>query len=144
MKTSLFLGTALALCAIFAAGGCGNPKAAKPAVKVDGPISKSDVKEDEAQAFAVAYVTRKDGFPKKIEDLESAQDDFKDLFGRIKDGSFVVVWDAALTPENSKNVIIGHERKAPDRGGLVVFGDGTVVVLTSEDFAKRTIAPAAK
>lgn len=154
MKPVHFLGTALAVCAAFVAGGCGDLRKGKsgdppPVVNISGPAPASTINENEAQAFALAYINvfgKTNASPKAVEDLDAWKDDFKDVLARIKDGSFVVIWNAALTQDVNKNeqLIIAHEKNAPERGGLVIFGGGTVDVVSADEFKKQTVASPAK
>jgi hypothetical protein len=67
--------------------------------------------------------------PKKLEDL-------KDLDAQtvraVKEGEYVVVWDA---PRNAlQNTVIAYEKDAPTQGGVVANLGGTATSMTPEEF----------
>lgn len=156
MKSSLSLAAALAVCVIVV--GCGDPNKERstdppPVIKIGGPAPPSAIDEKEAQEFALAYLRpflnpNSKQCPKKIEELDEDKDKFPNLRARIQDGSFVVIWNAALSQDLKYNkndeFIIAHEKAAPERGGLVIFGGGTIDVVSAEEFKKHKLATPAK
>lgn len=124
------------LIAIILLSGCGQGTPASA-------VAKKDV-----QSFGLAYVEflgEKKTAPKGIDDLASKKATFGKLPDQIKDGAFVVVWNATLGQNGNENdkLVIGYEKNAADKGGIVLFGGGTVEQLTAEAFKKEKIAKAA-
>jgi hypothetical protein len=110
--------------------------------------STSAVAKKDVQSFGLAYVEflgEKKASPKGIDDLAAKKSTFGKLPDQIKDGTFVVVWNATLSQNGNENdkLVIGHEKNAADKGGLVLFGGGTVEQLTADAFKKETVAKSA-
>jgi hypothetical protein len=70
--------------------------------------------------------------PKKLEDLPDLQRDMPKVYQAIKDGVYVVYWDAPAT--TSGNAILAHVRDAPTKGGVVVRFDGSIANMTAGEF----------
>jgi hypothetical protein len=53
-----------------------------------------------------------------------------------------VIWKAALTQSGNENdkLVIGYEKKVPDKDGLVLFGGGSVEELSADNFKKEQLA----
>ncbi|AMV35961.1 hypothetical protein [Planctomyces sp. SH-PL62] len=61
----------------------------------------------------------------------------------LRSGEVVIAWGLDLE-EYGGTSVIGYEKDAPDKGGAVVLGDGTVVELTAEEFQAASKPPASR
>jgi hypothetical protein len=70
----------------------------------------------------------------------------KRALGRLEDKSVVFVYGVTIKDmtEGTSNTILAHEKDAPEKGGLVAYGDGSVKKLTADAFKKATVAKAPK
>jgi hypothetical protein len=81
--------------------------------------------------------------PQKAEDLDQFLADYPEARARLRDGSVVLVYGVRLRdmmPEGTSNTVLGYEREVPERGGLVLMGDGAVFTVTAAEFATKKIA----
>jgi hypothetical protein len=80
--------------------------------------------------------------PRKPEDFGDYWDSMPTAFDRIKQGEFIVAWGIGRSAApGAGNQILVYEKKAPSEGGAVLLRDGTVKVLTADEF---NAAPKAK
>lgn len=57
-------------------------------------------------------------------------------FEMIRDGRFVIIWDAAILSDGDENekYVLGYESNASEDGGLVMRAGGSVRYVTAEQF----------
>ena len=78
--------------------------------------------------------------PTQAADLKPYIKDEK-AYAFLSSGDFVLIWGVGI-PEMKANsgdaggTILGYEKDAPEKGGLVLFGDGVVKSMTAEEFKK--------
>jgi len=73
--------------------------------------------------------------PRKAEDFADFVDSIPSAYERIKQGEFVVSWGVgrAAAADVAKHILV-YEKKAPAEGGAVLLRDGTVKMMTAEEF----------
>jgi hypothetical protein len=76
-----------------------------------------------------------------LQDEDEERDSLE--YQKLKAGDYVLVYDVVLDkmPDGPANTVLGYERDAPVKGGIVLFGDAAVRWLTPEEFQA---APRAK
>ena len=81
--------------------------------------------------------------PAKVEDLAPFYENNAALTAKIKDGSYILFWNVDVTKlaNGASNTILGYEKDAPTKGGVVAFADGRAAVVTAEEFAKAARPP---
>jgi hypothetical protein len=89
--------------------------------------------EDIAIAFKRYYDKTKD-WARRPEDLQPHLER-PDAFARVKDGQYIVVWDAFQRekPAGAAGVILAYEKDAPTKGGIVVYRDASFANLTAAE-----------
>lgn len=107
--------------------------------------------EHDLKVFALLYHeynAEHDRAPSGLADLESFARkhavgiDLSDMydapraFDMIRDGRFVVIWDAVLLSDGDENdkYVLGYESNVPEGGGLVMYAGGSVRYVTAEEF----------
>lgn len=78
--------------------------------------------------------------PTQASDLKPYIKDEK-AYALLSSSDFVFIWgvgfpDMAGNPDGSGGTILGYEKDAPEKGGLVLLGDGVVKNMTAEEFKK--------
>ena len=70
----------------------------------------------------------------------------KRALARLEDKSIVFVYGVTLKDmtRGSSNTILAYEKDAPEKGGVVAYGDGIVKKLTADAFKKAIVAKAPK
>jgi hypothetical protein len=68
--------------------------------------------------------------PAKLEELTDLKRELPQVYQAVQDDSYVVRWGAPQSGE----AIVAYERDAPSKGGVVLAGDGSVRVLSAEEF----------
>ncbi len=80
--------------------------------------------------------------PRRLSDFEAHWDNMPNAFNRIQSGDYVVAWGVGRsTAPGAGKQVLAYEKRASTEGGAVLLRDGTVKVMTAEEFAK---APKAK
>jgi hypothetical protein len=73
-----------------------------------------------------------------------------ETYKALKAGELVLIWDVNIgevgeTPAGTKGTILGYEKDAPTKGGLVLMVNGDIVDMTAEEFqAAPKATPKAK
>jgi hypothetical protein len=119
-----------------------------------GGLARAE-KADDATAFTndlkeilLAYHNfadkNKGSAPTKAADLAPLLE--KRALGRLEDKSVVFVYGVTLKDmtDGSSNTILAYEKDAPEKGGMVAYGDGSVKKLTADQFKKAIVAKASK
>jgi len=55
-------------------------------------------------------------------------------FIALRDGESIMLWGGKLPGKNADSIVLAYEKETPDKGGLVLFQDGTIKSLTAEEF----------
>ena len=68
------------------------------------------------------------------------------IFKEIEDGEIVVVWNAAMFNNGNEGdkCVLAYEKSAPESGGIVTMGNGSVQRHSAEEFAKLKLMPTAE
>lgn len=79
--------------------------------------------------------------PTQAADLKKYIQDDK-AYAWLSSGDFVFFWDVGIAnmPDGAGKTILGYEKDAPEKGGIVLFGDAVVKELTADEFKKTTLA----
>jgi RNA polymerase sigma factor (sigma-70 family) len=103
--------------------------------KPDAPGGQSTVKLNPSKdlrylALHLQAQGKNGRLPAKLEELTNLKRELPQVYQAIQDGAYVVIWGAPYSAE----VIIAYERDVPRKGGVVLAGDGSVRVLSAEEF----------
>ncbi len=123
-----------------------DPKADPPAlVKKEGkdkspledPI-KTKIKTSQLKRIGLAYHSCLDAKkpPAKVEELAPYYENDAQLTDAIRKGDLVIFWNVQLLKltAGTSNTVLGYEKDAPARGGLVLMADGSVRRMTAAEF----------
>ena len=69
--------------------------------------------------------------PARLEDLGELKRELAKVYQAVQDGAYVVRWNAPLTGDG---ILLAYERDAPTKGGAVLANDGSVRIVTAEEF----------
>jgi hypothetical protein len=78
-------------------------------------------------ALAYHRFAENHGFPPRgLADIEEDKKNFPQVFEMLRNGDFVVRWNAQLTGNGEENdkFVLGYESKVPSEGGWVLLGGG--------------------
>jgi hypothetical protein len=70
-------------------------------------------------------------YPSKLDELADMKRQWPQMYQAIQDGAYVVCWNAPFTPDDA---IVVYERDAPTKGGAVLRADGSVSIVTPDEF----------
>ena len=111
-----------------------------------GPAVDSQTQMD-MKMIGLAYhthldVTRKP--PARAEDLQAFLMESPTALGRLKNGQVVFFWNVHIKDmtAGASNTILAYDKDTPAKGGLALFGDGSVRVLSLDEFQKTAKARA--
>ena len=112
--------------------------------KADDPKALSNDLKEILLAYHNYADKNKGSAPTKAADLGPLLE--KRALGRLEDKSVVFVYGVTLKDmiEGSSNTILAFEKDAPEKGGMVAYGDGSVKKLTADQFKKAIMAKASK
>jgi hypothetical protein len=73
--------------------------------------------------------------PTRIEDLAPFYENDAAITKAVKDGSYVVLWngDFRKMTQGTSNTILGYEKEAKDKEGLVLMADGSTKTMSAKD-----------
>jgi hypothetical protein len=119
-------------------------EAPKPAPAA-GDAADRTKKTNDLKQIGLAYhncVGANNKPPARVEDLEPFYEKDAKITAALKDGTYVFFYNVKPTDmtQGTSNTILGYEKDAPTKGGVVLFGDASVKVLTAEEFAKTAKA----
>lgn len=88
------------------------------------------------------YYSETNKGPKKAEDLAPYFEKSKKLLDHLKSKRIEFYYGVGLTEmtEGTSNTILAYEKDVPKKGGLALYGDGSVKKLTAEEFKTATKA----
>jgi flagellar basal body-associated protein FliL len=74
--------------------------------------------------------------PTKAEDLAPFYENDAGVTAALKSGAFVVFWNASFRDmkAGTSNTVLGYEKEAPEKGGLVLIADGSVRPMNANAF----------
>jgi hypothetical protein len=80
--------------------------------------------------------------PAKAEDLGPYLDNNKRLLDLLKNEDVVFFYNVTPTQMTSgtSNTVLAYVKDVPDKGGLVLMGDGSVKKMSADEFKKATLA----
>ena len=101
----------------------------------------------ELLCVALAYhrFAEGEGFPPRgLDDIETERDTFPLVYGMIRNGDFVVRWNARLTAIGVENdrCVLGYESRVPSQGGWVLMGGGGRGQVSAGEFRALPLIPA--
>ena len=106
--------------------GCGNPK--RESTGVDQPVNIAMLEVNELY-FTFDKAEGKP--PAKLTEFDKLKQTWPRGFKAVQTGDIIVLWGTPLSDETP----IAYEKTAPEKGGLVLFGNGTTKTLTPEAFS---------
>jgi hypothetical protein len=81
--------------------------------------------------------------PEKAEDLAPYFENDKRLLALLKDKDVVFFYGFDLlkivATTGASNTVLAHEKDVPDKGGYVLYFDGSVKKVSADDFKKLTL-----
>jgi hypothetical protein len=109
-----------------------------------GPAVDSRTEMD-MKMIGLAYHSHLDALrkpPARAEDLLPYLGESPTAFKRLKDAQVIFFWNVGIKDmtAGSSNTILAYERDTSVKGGLTLFGDGSVRVLSLNDFQKTAKA----
>ena len=107
------------------APGCGTPK--RESTGVDQPVNIAMLEVNELY-FTFDKAAGKP--PTKLAELDKLKQTWPRGYKAIQAGDIIVLWGTPLSAETP----IAYEKATPEKGGLVLFGNGTTKTLTPEAF----------
>ena len=126
----------VAVCMLFVSG-CGSPARVKTT--------------NELKAIGLAYHNFNDSNnkgPTRAEDLEPFLKDWPEAYQHVKDGTYVFIWNVSVVDMakagGSHLYVLAYPKDAPEKGGPVLFGDGSVMQMTADEVKKAKKADTAK
>jgi hypothetical protein len=122
------------------------PATPKPAAGGAAPAADAAKKSNDLKQIALAYhsfLGKEKRPPTSVEELAPYYEKDAALTAALKDGTYVVYWNVKLLElvSGTSNTVLGYEKDAPTKGGVVVFADGSVKTLSAEEFAKAAKPP---
>ena len=105
--------------------GCGASK--RESTGVDQPVNIAMVEVNELY-FTFDKAEGKP--PTKLADFDKLKQTWPRGHKAIQTGDIIVLWGTPLSDETP----IAYEKATPEKGGIVLFGNGTTKTLTSEAF----------
>ena len=116
---------------------------------VAGSARAADVTSTDLHVMGLAYQTyfenNKKG-PAKADDLKpylgDKKEDAEKLLDLLKTEKVVFVYNVGLLDmkDGTSNTVLAYEKDTPKKGGLALYGDGSVKKLSADDFKKAIIA----
>ena len=135
-RVFLTLSVALGFCLLLG----GQVRAQKP----DDPMALSNDLKEILLAYHTYLGKNNGSAPAKAADLAPSLE--KRAVARLENKSVVFVYGVSLKDmtQGSSNTVLAYEKDAPEKGGLVAYGDGSVKKLTADEFKKAIVAKAPK
>jgi hypothetical protein len=135
-RVFLTLSVALGFCLLLG----GQARAQKP----DDPTALSNDLKEILLAYHNYIDKNKGSAPAKAADLGPFLE--KRALARLENKSVVFVYNVTLKDmiQGSSKTILAYEKNAPEKGGMVAYGDGSVKKLTADEFKKAIVAKAPK
>jgi len=116
--------------------------AAKEGAKVPAQnAAQKQLLTNQLKQIGLAYhscIDVKKKAPGKVEDLEPFYENDAKITDAIKKGDIKVYWNVQLLklPKGTSNTVLGHEKDAATRGGMVLMADASVRSMTAAEFKK--------
>jgi hypothetical protein len=136
LRACVTLSLALGFCLLL-----GGPAGAQ---KPDDPTELSNDLKEILLAYHTYLNKNKGSAPAKAADLGPFLE--KRASARLESKSVVFVYGVTLKDmtKGSSNTILAYEKDAPEKGGLVAYGDVSVKKLSADAFKKAIVAKAPK
>ncbi len=111
-----------------------------------GGITTNPRTANDLKQLVLAYHSHLDATkkpPSKIDDLAPYLEKNSPVLAAAKDGSLVIYLNVEIfkLTAGTSNTILGYEKDAPTKGGLVAMADGSVKPMTADEFKKATKPP---
>lgn len=113
---------------------------------VAGPVAAADTATaNDLKQIGLAYHNHIDATgkaPAKAEDLGPYFCNSKKLLDLLKDEEIVFFYKVGIAQmtAGTSNTVLAYVKDVPDKGGLVLMGDGSVKKMSADDFKKATLA----
>jgi len=97
--------------------------------------------DKELRAIGLAYhdyFSANNKGPMTADDLAKNLSDQKAL-SLLRSGDIVFIWNVHLIqgmPDGTVNTIVAYEKQVPEKGGVVLFGDGAVRKVSADEYNK--------
>jgi hypothetical protein len=113
------------------------PDTTRPAIGNYVPAAGRLVPENDLGQFALMYLAECISRPPhSLADLPEVRRDMPKAYPAFEDGRYVVAWgaDPNHAPGGASRTVLAYEKAAPEKGGVVVFLDGSVRNVTAQEF----------
>ncbi len=80
--------------------------------------------------------------PTKADDLAKYFEKQDKVLGYLKSGQIVFIYNVRIVDmiEGTSNTVIAYQKDVPEKGGLILYGDGSTRTLKADEFKKATLA----
>jgi hypothetical protein len=137
--------TVFALAATLLASGCapapstppaGPPPNNDPRGKIPAgllpAVDRFDAGTDLHQLGEMYKAATVDRGPANVQEMGNLQLQAPQLYKAIQEGRYVLYW--GVNPLAPANAVLGYEKDAPSKGGVVLLMDGSVHPMSAEEF----------
>lgn len=110
-----------------------------------GVRAADDVTANDLKQIGLAYHNHHDATnkaPAKAKDLAPYFENSKRLLDHLESGRIRFIYNVSIRDmvDGTSNTILAHVKEAPAKGGLVLYGDGSVRKLTADEIKKAIFA----
>ncbi|MDG3007399.1 hypothetical protein [Paludisphaera mucosa] len=111
-----------------------------PASETGAPGAEPAAVEQVGQLLRM-YREKNRPVPKSLKEAEKSGSALPKALEALRSGAVVIFWGLNLDEYGGASVI-GYEKQTPERGGVVILGDGATAAMTAEQFREAPKPPA--
>jgi hypothetical protein len=114
------------------------PENTRPAIDNYVPAAGRMIPENDLRQFAQFYMTEASAGkpPRSLADMPDLRRDMSKAYAAFEKGLYVVNWgaDPSRASAGTSQTVLAYEKATPEKGGVVVFLDGSVRNVTAQEF----------